>query len=87
MKRILLTISAFGLVSLAGTAMAGDAAALSEGCLDCHEFAADFEGVDAAEMEELLTAQLDNAKHKATAGMSAEDVKAIAAYIAAEANK
>ena len=67
--------------------MAGDAAALSEGCLECHEFAADFEGVDAAEMEELLTAQLDNAKHKATAGMSAEDVKAIAAYIAAEANK
>ena len=87
MKRILLTISAFGLVSLAGTAMASDGAALSEGCLDCHEFAADFEGVDAAEMDELITAQLENPKHKATAGMSAEDVKAIAEYIAAEANK
>lgn len=87
MKRTLLTISAFALVSLGGTALAADVAALSEGCLDCHEYAADFEGVDAAEMEELLTAQLDNAKHKATTGMSAEDVKAIAGYIAAEANK
>ena len=87
MKRILLTVSSFALLSLGGTALASDGAALSESCLDCHEFAADFEGVDAAEMEELITAQLDNAKHKATAGMSAEDVKAIAEYIAAEANK
>lgn len=87
MKRTLLTISALGLVSLGGTALAGDVAALTEGCLDCHEYAADFEGVDAAEMEGLITAQLENAKHKATAGMSAEDVKAIAEYIAAEANK
>ncbi|MCJ7557830.1 MAG: hypothetical protein MUP90_13075 [Gammaproteobacteria bacterium] len=87
MKRTLLTISAFGLVFLGGTALAGDGAALSEGCLDCHEFAADFEGVGAAEMEELITAQLANAKHKATTGMSAEDVKAIAEYIAAEASK
>ena len=87
MKRTLLTISAFALVSLGGTALAADVAALSEGCLDCHEYAADFEGVDAAEMEELLTAQLDNAKHKATTGMSAGQVTAIAGYIAAEANK
>lgn len=87
MKRTLLTISALGLVSLGGTALAGDVAALTEGCLDCHEYAADFEGVDAAEMEGLITAQLENPKHKATAGMSAEDVKAIAEYIAAEANK
>jgi len=82
-----LTISAFGLLSLGGTALAADGAALSEGCLDCHEFAADFEGVDAAEMEGLITAQLDNAKHKATTGMSAEDIKAIAEFVAAEANK
>lgn len=87
MKKTLLTISAFGLFALAGTANAADGAALAEPCLDCHEFAYDFEGVDAAGMHELLTAASENAKHKATNGMSAEDIKALADYIAAEAAK
>lgn len=87
MKKTLLTISAFGLFALAGTAFAADGAALAESCLDCHEFAYDFEGVDAAGMHELLTAASENAKHKATQGLSAEDIKALADYIAAEAAK
>lgn len=87
MKKTLLTISALGLFALTGTAFAADGAALAEPCLDCHEFAYDFEGVDAAGMNELLTAASENAKHKATAGMSAEDLKALADYIAAEAAK
>ncbi|MDH3400986.1 MAG: hypothetical protein OEM03_08455 [Chromatiales bacterium] len=87
MKKTLLTISAFGLFALTGAAFASDGAALAEPCMDCHEFAYDFEGVDAAEMHELLTAASENAKHKATKGLSAEDIKALADYIAAEAAK
>jgi len=34
-----------------------------------------------------LTAASENAKHKATKGLSAEDIKALADYIAAEAAK
>jgi hypothetical protein len=38
-------------------------------------------------MEALITARLEVPKHKATTGLTPEDVKALAEYIAAEANK
>lgn len=87
MKKTLLSLCVIGLSSFSGTALAGDAAALAEGCLDCHEFAADFEGVDATEMKGLIEGTLENAKHKATAGLSAEDIQALADYIASQANE
>jgi cytochrome c2 len=87
MKRNLLTISAIGLAFLGTSAFAADGAKLAESCLDCHEFAYDFEGLGADELNGLITEQLANAKHKATAGMSADDVKALADYIAAEVAK
>lgn len=87
MRKILLTISAFSLFALNGSAFAADGAELAEACLDCHEFAYDFEGVDVAEMTELLNARLEVPKHKATVGLTPEDIAALAEYIAAEANK
>lgn len=87
MKKIILTISAFGLFALNGAAFAADGAELAEACLDCHEFAYDFEGVTVEEMTELLNARLEVKKHKATTGMTAEDIAALAEFIAAEANQ
>ncbi len=87
MKKIILTISAFSLFALNGAAFAADGAELAEACLDCHEFAYDFEGASVEEMNELITARLEVKKHKATQGMTADDVAALAEYISAEANK
>ncbi|MCJ7557831.1 MAG: hypothetical protein MUP90_13080 [Gammaproteobacteria bacterium] len=89
MKKMMLTISAFGLIAISGSALAATGAEIVEEreCLECHEFASDFEGADAAEMNELITARLEVPKHKATAGLSAEDITILADYIAAEANK
>lgn len=87
MKKALITLSAMGLAAFNLSALAADGAELAEACLDCHEFAYDFEGVDAAEMEGLISARLENKKHKATIGLSPEDVKALSEYIAAEAAK
>jgi cytochrome c553 len=87
MKRTFLAISALGLAWISAPALASDGAKLAEGCVDCHEFAYDFEGLGADELNSMITAQLENAKHKATQGMSAEDVKALADYIAAEVAK
>lgn len=87
MKKIILTISAFSLFALNGAAFAADGAELAEACLDCHEFAYDFEGVTVEEMTELLNARLEVKKHKATAGLTPEDIAALSEYISAEANK
>lgn len=87
MNKTLLSLCAIGLSGFSGSAGAGDAATMAESCLDCHEFAVDFEGVDAAEMKELIEGTLENAKHKATAGLSAEDIQALAEYIAAQASE
>ncbi len=87
MKKIILTISAFSLFALNGAAFAADGAELAEACLDCHEFAYDFEGASVEEMTALITARLEVKKHKATQGMTADDVAALAEYISAEANK
>jgi hypothetical protein len=89
MKKMILAISSFGLIAISGSALAATGAEIVEEreCLECHEFASDFEGADAAEMNELITGRLEVPKHKATAGLTAEEITALADYIAAEANK
>jgi mono/diheme cytochrome c family protein len=89
MKKIMMSVSALGLMAVSASALAATGAEIVDerGCLECHEFAYDFEGVDATEMEALITARLEVPKHKATTGLTPEDVKALAEYIAAEANK
>jgi len=88
MKKILIPIAALGLAAFQGVAWADDAAAKAEVCIDCHEVE-EFKGMDA---EQLAAASKEaNANNKmmakATADVSAEDLQAIIAYLAAEANK
>ena len=88
MKKFLIPIAAMGLVAWHGFAWAGDAAEMSEGCMDCHELA-EFKGKDAAALAEgYKTGVADNKMMaKATADLSPEDVQAIIDHIAVEANK
>ena len=67
--------------------VAAGASELSDSCLDCHDLAFDFEGCDTAEMVELITARsIDAPKHKATLGLTAEQIQELAEYIAVLAN-
>jgi len=88
MKKLLISIATIGLVAWNGLALAGDAAAMTETCMDCHEMS-EFKGKDAAELEKEYHEGIAENKMmaKATADLSADDVKAILAYIATEANK
>jgi hypothetical protein len=61
------------------------ASELSDSCLDCHEFAFDFEDVTSvAEMSQLLNEQLEVKKHKATLGMTPEQIQELSEYIMSE---
>jgi cytochrome c553 len=88
MKKFLISIAALGLISWHGFVLADDAAAMSETCMDCHELD-EFKGKDAAELAEGYKKGIANNKMmaKATADFSAEDIQAIVAYLATEANK
>jgi cytochrome c553 len=88
MKNFLISIAALGVISWHGFALAGDAAAMADTCMDCHEID-DFKGKDAAELAEGYKQGIASNKMmaKATADLSAEDVQAILAYLAKEANK
>jgi hypothetical protein len=69
-------------------AWAADVAEMVEGCKDCHEVD-EFKGMDAAKI--IAASTEANAKNKkmakATADISAEDLKAISEQLATEANK
>lgn len=88
MKRLLISVAALGLVAIQGSAVAGDPAEMAAVCTDCHEFS-DFEGMSAAEISEGFSASVESSKKKAKAvgDISAEDLAAIAEFVAAEANK
>jgi cytochrome c553 len=88
MKKILLSFAALALMALQGTALAGDPAEMAEMCTDCHDFS-DFEGMSTEEMSAAFeeSKASSSKKAKAVADVSAEDVKAIIEFIAAEANK
>ena len=82
MKKLLL-LSLFAFPAFADTGVD-----LATPCLDCHEFAFDFEGCDTAEMVRLITGRRDNANiHKPTAGLTSEEIAILSEYISAEANK
>jgi hypothetical protein len=81
MKKRIALIAIMGLLGAYGSAMAGDA----EVCLDCHEPADDFAGLSADDLKGMIMEQRENPKHKATKGMSDEDVAKVAAALAAEA--
>ena len=76
MKKLFLALSAAALVSLGGTAYAGD----EELCLDCHEPAEDWEGMSA---EEVLETAADTSikRHADNADFSEEQLKAIVATL------
>ena len=88
MRKVLISIAALGLVAMQGSAFAGDPAAMAELCTDCHEFS-DFEGMSAEDMTAAFAEAKEGTKKKAKAvgDLSAEDLAAIIAYVAAEANK
>lgn len=88
MNRLLIAIATLGLIAWNSLALAGDAAEMSETCIDCHEMS-EFKGKDAAELEKEYHEGVANNKMmaKATADLSPDDLKAILDYIATEANK
>lgn len=88
MKTILLSIATLAMCVGFGTAWGGDAAEMSEICIDCHDVE-EFEGMDAGTIvSKTAEANADNKKMaKATADISAEDLQKIAEYLAAEAAK
>lgn len=80
------------LVALSGAAMAGDPAAgeaKGDVCLDCHEPAADFEGMSAADIEaRIKAARAGEFKHAAEIDdLAEEDIADVAAWFAAEGGK
>lgn len=88
MKKILIMLGALVLGGWQSAVLAGDAAAMAEGCIDCHDME-EFKGMDAAALAEgIKTGAADNKMMaKNTADLSPEDIQAIAEYLAAEANK
>lgn len=88
MKKVIISIAALGLAAMQGSAFAGDPAEMAELCTDCHEIA-DFEGMSVEDMTAAFAEAKEGNKKKAkaVADLSDEDVAAIIAYVAAEANK
>ena len=87
LKKTLLTIATFGLVGIQALAWAGDPAEKAEVCIDCHDVE-EFEGMSVDEIVTLTAEANANSEKmaKATADLSADDLKAISAYLAAQAN-
>lgn len=88
MKKILIAIAAFGMVICHATSWAGDAAAKAEVCMDCHDVE-EFADMTADEVAAATAEANANSEKmaKATADVSADDLKAIIDYLVAEANK
>jgi hypothetical protein len=87
MKRIFISLTAFGLIACQGVAWA-DAAANAETCIECHDLE-EFQGMDAAALA--AGVEKGNADNKMMAksikDMSPEDLQGVVDYLAAEANK
>lgn len=88
MRSTLMGIAVLGMMALHSGALAGDAAAESEVCIDCHELE-EFKGMDAAALAAGVETGNANSKMmaKAVADISPEDLQSIVDYLAAEANK
>lgn len=88
MKNLLVVVAAIMLLAFQGISWAGDAEAKAEVCLECHD-AEEFEGMDGAAI--IAASKEASANNKmmaeATAEVSAEDLQAIADYLASEANQ
>lgn len=91
MKKLTIGLLGLPLALFAGASLAGEeeGAAKAEICLDCHDPAADFEGMSAEEIETAIKAALaGEVKHPPGLEEVEEcDAAAIAAYFAAEAAK
>lgn len=84
LKRSLATVAALGLVAFAGHAVAADVAAgkakTEEICAECHD-PADWEGEDAASLEEMIKGVVaGQTKHKKKLELTDEEIANIAAY-------
>ena len=87
LKKIFTIIVTFGLIGVQGAALAGGPEEMAEVCIDCHDVE-EFEGMSADEIVAGTAEANENNKKmaKATADLSADDLKAISAYLAAQAN-
>jgi cytochrome c553 len=90
MRKLTIALLALPLATFAGAAMAADpaeGAAKAEVCLDCHDPAADFEGMSAEEIEAAIKGALaGDVKHPpGIEDIEEADAAAVAAYFAAEA--
>lgn len=89
-KWVAMTLAAGALV-FSGAALAGDAAAgeqKADMCLNCHEPAADFEGLKAADIEKKIKAIVGGqTKHQKKLTLSDADIADIAAFFAAADGK
>ena len=89
MNKIAILLISLPLVAFSGAALAGDAEAgkaKGDFCLDCHEPAEDFAGLDAATIEaSIRAAQAGEIKHAAEIeDLAEEDIADVAAWLAAE---
>lgn len=90
MNKFAIALISLPLVAFSGAALAGDAEAgkaKGDFCLDCHEPAEDFAGLDAAAIEGMIrAARAGEVKHAAEIeDLAEEDVADVAAWFAAEA--
>jgi nitrate/TMAO reductase-like tetraheme cytochrome c subunit len=88
MKSTAIGIAVLGIMGWHAGALAGDAAAKAEVCIDCHELE-EFKGMDAAALAAGIETGNANSKMmaKALADVSPEDLQAVVDHLAAEANK
>ncbi|MGD8533016.1 MAG: hypothetical protein PVI25_01425 [Gammaproteobacteria bacterium] len=88
MKSTAIGIAVLGMMGWHAGALAGDAAAKAEVCIDCHELE-EFKGMDAAALAAGIETGNANSKMmaKALADVSPEDLQAVVDHLAAEANK
>lgn len=88
MRNLLTVFAALMLAAFSGVSWAGDAAAMAETCIDCHDVE-EFADMTADEVAAATKEANANSKKmaEATADISADDLKAIIDYLVAEANK
>ena len=88
MKNLLIVLAALTLAAFSGVSLAGDAAAKAEVCMDCHDVE-EFADMTADEVAAATAEANANSEKmaKATADVSADDLKEIIDYLVAEANK
>jgi cytochrome c553 len=89
MNKTATLLISLSLVAFSGAALAGDAEAgkaKGDFCLDCHEPAEDFAGLDAATIDaKIRAAQAGEIKHAAEIeDLAEEDIADVAAWLAAE---